>query len=189
MPRFPSPALAFYLKHAADYEALWEIDEPPHGVLDADWKKFEAVRTKASEQAAELLIACRDEAMSAFSPRFSAGAKTQPKTVQQNWFAWGELTGRKPKTLNKFYVGCALGADPTGLVCLQPYVAPGRVSERPELLSLLRGLRLPWEIPTAEWLEGDDSITLCLVPLRPESDLNELSGACAKPFRELAKTL
>ena len=141
MSRTPSPSLAFYLKHPTDCDALWELDGAPDKVSEDDWRKFGAVQAKAAEQAAELLIACRDQAMQPFSARYTLGYRQPTKAVLREWYAFGELVGKKAKAIKAFYVGCSLGPDPDGAPFLYPYIAPARVSARAELLARLKETR------------------------------------------------
>ena len=183
-PAPPAPALAFYLQHAKDFDALCQLDEPPKGVEARDWQKFLDVVDKASEQGAKIVIACRDGAVEAFSARFNPGEKTRPATAKQDWVAYGQLREKKPKTLKSFYVGCGLSHDPAGRVFLWPYVYAHR-SARTELLDRVNAARLSWALPKADWLT--DCVPLALIPIEPKSDLGEVTAACGKHFVELAR--
>lgn len=192
MARLTSPALAFYLNHARDCDALWGLDDAPKGVPDDDWKKFVAVKAKANEQAAELLIACREEIITLFIGRFNVASRMSVGSVQTEWASSASLTPKSAKG-SKVWVGCGLGCglsvEQPGDVFLYPYVDSPRASERAGLRARLQSLRLSFLPLPADQALGDECIVLSLIPFRPETDLDEAMAACVKPFLELAKGL
>jgi hypothetical protein len=187
MSRIASPALAFYLKHPADFSALCYLEDKPD-VNAEDWQKFLDVVDKACDQAADLVIACREEALKLFAARFNVASRMSLKKVQEDWYAYGELTPKSAKSL-KIYLGCALDADHAGVPFLIPYLAPGRTESIADLRTRVRNVDSSLDLPTAEWLEGYTCVVLCLIPLTPHADLDEAVAACVKPFVKLAQTL
>jgi len=186
MSRTPSPALAFYLRHPADFDALGDLDEAPKGVSAEDWQKFSDVAMKAGEHAANVVIACRDRAVQAFSTRFRVNSKTRPPKARQSWWANAEMHATKPNALKSFYLVCGLGADPDERTFLYSCVMPARAAERKDLLDRLKAAKL--SVLPADWID-DDCITLALVPVDPKTDLEAAMAACVQPLLELARAL
>lgn len=185
-------ALRFYCLHGLDVDALCELSEKPEEVSVEDWDKLNAVVARASEQVRVWLEAGRARALAVLAEHAKPGSKN--RKVQNDWFAWAQLRPLKtPEDAKTLYVGVSIGTTPAllgtlprGTMYYAAYLATaGGASARADLCRRMREAGMT-DVFEADAAFGDDSIILGLVPLKPESSLEDVVAWSAERFRDLA---
>jgi hypothetical protein len=186
------PSLAFYTRHPLDIDALCELDVKPDGVDETEWNKFLQVMALAGQQAAELVVQCRDRGLEelARSGKIEVVSRGTPKTAAKYWYSWAEVSVKSAaKKRFKLYLGAGVAADPKGAVWLVPYVAvPGGAARNATLRRRLAELKA---VPTdgdTSWFDSG-SAPLTRIPLQQSSDLDAMADAAAAAFSQLADVI
>ena len=187
--RQPEPALAFYLRHAADIEALRELRKPPNGITGEDWQKFREVVKSANQQAASLIREARDAGFSMLKDTvIPDGFGSREKTIEEELDgSMGFKLRGKGNRRRVAYAGILLEAAGSG-ARLVAYVTPVDSACIPRLSQSLKKAGLEPKAGVTAQLE-DGWVPIAHIPLTPTADLDTAITACRTAFAKAKKCL
>ena len=195
MSRRLGASLEFHIRHAQDILALEELGADasgksgarPDGVSEDDWSKYGEVLTMASRQAADLLIEIRDRAIASLSATVLVTSKSMPRSTYSSWDTWFEFKlrggGRKGPV---GWIGALIGTAPIQGDLLIAYILPKGGEQRElQVLQTLRkrGIAVPDDVRR---LVDGNAAPLCVVPLTPDADADELTASAVAAIEKVA---
>jgi len=113
MTQLLGPALAFYVRHFDEAEAMRELQEPPPGISWSDWTKVLLVVRSGADSGAKAVIKHVLESDIAegirLAGRFKVGLRGQ-RSVAKHW-AMEQAIGEEKNGLESLLLGLAIDGD------------------------------------------------------------------------------